>query len=100
MQETNERGFRLWLKESKNYQTNPISDAISRCRRVEKHYGDLDDLYEEGRLVGLLENLVCNASGVPRHRIPFQECADPVTGTASLRSAVRRYQEFRDSTAG
>ena len=99
MQETNESGFRLWLCNARGYQPRPIGDAVSRCHRVERYYGDLDDLYGKDRLVSLLEHLVCTPSGECRHRIRFREGADPGKGTASLRSAVKRYQEFRDSTA-
>ena len=59
MQETNQSGFRLWLCNTRGYQPRPIKDAVSRCRRVERHYGDLDDLYDKDRLVSLLEHLVC-----------------------------------------
>ena len=93
----NESGFRLWLRNARGYQPRPITDAISRCRRVERHYGDLDDLYGNDRLVNLLEHLVCTPSGECRHRIPFRKGADPGTGTASLRTAITRYREFRDS---
>ena len=104
MQEANESGFRLWLRNARGYQPRPIGDAVSRCRRVELHYDaekiiDLDDLFGNDRLVSLLEHLVCTPSGKCRHRIPFRKGADPSKGTASLRSAVKRYQEFRDSAA-
>ena len=100
MQEANESDFRLWLRDSRGYQPRPIGDAISRCRRVEHHLQcDLDDLYDNNRLVSLLEHLVYTPSGKCRHCIPFRKGADPSKGTASLRSAVKRYQEFRDSSA-
>ena len=99
MQETNDSGFRLWLRNVKGYQSRSIVDAVSRCRRVEGHYGDLDALYGKDRLVSLLEYLVCLPSGKARHGIPFRKGANPSNGTASLRSAVKRYQEFRDSAA-
>ena len=100
MREVNESGFRQWLQNAKHYQPRPVGDAVSRCRRVERHYGDLDDFYDEDRLVDLLNLLVCSPSGKCRHRIPFRRGADAVDGTASLKSAVKRYQEFRDSIAG
>ena len=99
MQETNQSGFRLWLCNPRRYQPRPIKDAVSRCRRVERHYGDLDDLYDKDRLVSLLEHLACTPLGECRHRIPFRKGADASKGTASLRSAVKRYQEFRDGAA-
>lgn len=95
----NESGFRLWLYNARSYQSRPIMDAISRCRRVERHYGDLDDHYDNDRLAGLLEHLVCTPSGECRHCIPFRKGADPGKGTASLRTAITRYQEFRGGVA-
>ena len=99
MQEANEISFRRWLQDAKNYQPRPIGDAVSRCRRVEYHYGDLDDLYDKDRLEKLLGLLICTPAGECRHRIPFRRGADAGKGTASLKSAVKRYQEFRDSIA-
>ena len=95
----NETGFRRWLRDVKCYQPRPVGDAVSRCRRVELHYDDLDTLYDEDRLDRLLERLVCTPSGECRHCISFREGADRSKGTASLKSAVKRYQEFRNDTA-
>lgn len=98
MKETNEDGFRRWLRASRRYGDPAIRDTISRCRRVERHYGDLDCLYDQGRIVILLDDLQCSPAGQPSHRIPFRKGAKPIEGTASLRHAVSRYREFRDHT--
>ena len=97
MKEPNKSSFRRWLQRELDYQPGPINDALSRCQRVERCYGPLDDLYDKDRLVSLLTTLVCSPSGQPRHRIPFSQGADTQKGTASLRSAVTRYQEFRNA---
>ena len=99
MQEANRDGFRRWLQKTKRYQPRPISDAVSRRSRVERHFGDLDDLYDEDRLGSLLDHLICTLGGECRHRIPSRKGADAGKGTSSLKSAVKRYQKFRDSAA-
>ena len=95
MRESTESAFRLWLKRSRLLGDTSTRDTISRCRRVERHYGDLDELFDQGRIAGVLEVLCCSPSGQPLHRIPFRLTANPVTGTASIKSAVAAYREFR-----
>ena len=95
MNETIERDFRLWLKETRRNSDPVIRDKISRCRRFEYHYDDLDKLFDEERIESLLETLCCSPSGRPHHSISFRRGANPVTGTASIKNAVVAYLEFR-----
>ena len=68
---------------------------VGRCRRVERHEGDLDAHYDRDRLVGLLKRL---KPGRPKHKVPIN--GNVYGGTAELQSTVRFYRDFRDARAG
>lgn len=78
--------FRNYLYHRMSYA--PASNAISRCNRVEKYYGDLDDHYSKDKchslLYGNLELIDING--------------DRYTGVASIKNAIRRYCDFREHT--
>lgn len=95
MRESTESTFRLWLKETRRNSDPVIRDKISRCRRVECHYGDLDELFDQGRIEPLLEELCCAPSGKPRHRIPLDNVVNLAKSTADFKNAVAAYLEFR-----
>ena len=99
-----ENDFEAWLEESyitrngNRLQKRPRSDAKSRCKRVEKYEGDLDIHFADDRMAGLLNTLAYSradeASGTkPQHTIPID--GNIFNGTASLRSAIKLYQQFR-----
>ncbi len=80
-----EDDFRLYLQRSK-LQRRPQSDCLSRCKRVEKTYGDLDEHFAKDQLEGLLKAL--------EDDIRIHIDGDRRTGLSSLRTAVRRYKKF------
>lgn len=95
MNEATESAFRLWLKAKRGNSDPVISDKLSRCRRVERHYDfDLDEL-DQGRIECLLELLCCSPSGEPRHDIRIRPGSNLAKVTADLKNAVRAYLEFR-----
>ena len=69
--------------------------GISRCRCIERHEGNLDIHYGRHRLVGLLDRLKADR---PNHNVPVS--GKVYRGTATLQSAVRLYNDFRDARAG
>jgi hypothetical protein len=70
-------------------------DAVSRCRRVEAAEGDLDAHDERDRMRDLIERFTYSrGDSAPTHQI--QISGDVYSGTASLRNALRLYQEFRE----
>ena len=98
-----EDDFALWLEQ--HYRTRkgthleprPRRDAKSRCKRVERHEGDLDAQFVRDGMQGLLETLTHTRademSGVsPKHHVQID--GDAVNGTASLRNAVALYRSF------
>ena len=92
-----EGAFRLWLIETRRNSDPVIRDKISRCRRVERYYGDLDGLFDKGRIEALLDELCCSPSGEPRHRIPLDHVMSPTNSTADFKNAITAYLEFRRS---
>lgn len=98
MKESTEAAFRLWLRYVRQNSDRVITDKVSRCGRVEKHYGDLDDLFDQGRIEPLLDELCCSPSGEPLHRIPLDDVpsANHAKSTSSLKNAVKAYLEFRN----
>ena len=74
--------FRTWLDQRGGLSKSAIDSYIADARRVERHYGDLDQLYEEDRLAEALKAEIPDVADKNR---------------ASYRSAVRRYREYRDT---
>ena len=92
-------GYRAWL-ESRGLAKSSIDTYVSDAKRVERHYGDLDDLYSMDRLAGVLQELRYSAnderSNAPNpSKIPIN--ANPSKGLASYRSTVTRYREYREA---
>ncbi len=95
MKEETKSAFRLWLKLERGNSDPVISDKLSRCRRVERHYRvDLDDL-DQGCIERLLELLCCSPSGEPRHDIYIRPGSNLYKVTSDLKNAVKAYLEFR-----
>jgi phage-related baseplate assembly protein len=95
--------FAAWL--STTYKTHAGAtlvvaaqrDAVSRCRRVEASEGDLDAHYERDQMRDLVARFTFSRHDVaPADEIEI--LGDVYEGTASLRRALRLYQEFRESS--
>ena len=102
----NEKAFRFWLstlRETANGGTldiRTVSSRISNCKTVERYEGDLDREFEGDKLAGLLERLKYSTrdqhlNKPATHKIPIN--GDVRNGTATLRSAVTLYKQFRES---
>ncbi len=75
-----------------------VGSRISNCRRVERAEGDLDEHYRRDHLEGILARLTYTTedgrrSRTPKHQIEIT--GDVRNGTATLKSAVALYREFR-----
>jgi hypothetical protein len=101
-----EDAFRSWLSNGRVNADGAALDArtigsrISNCRTVERCEGDLDHQFDQDRLRSLLERLKYSTederSNRPaRHRIPIE--GNIRNGTATLRSAVSLYKQFREN---
>ena len=90
-----EEKFRAWLIIDRRLTPRYVLNAVARCRRIERHEGDLDARYNRDQLIGLLKRL---KPGRPKHKVPIN--GNIYAGTAALQSAVHLYRDFRDARAG
>ena len=101
-----EDAFRLWLlnhhsnADGASLDIRTISSRLSNCRTVERYEGDLDLQFDQDQLRSLFECLTYSAederqSRPVRHRIPIN--GNLRNGSATLRSAVSLYKEFREN---
>jgi hypothetical protein len=96
-----EDAFRLWL-DGGSLDIRTISSRLSNCRTVERYEGDLDLQFDQDQLRSMLECLTYSAederqSRPARHRIPIN--GNLRNGSATLRSAVSLYKQFRENWA-
>lgn len=82
--------FEKWLKSIKKYGKGTVNSRISNCKRIEEFYGDLDEHYKNDKLKYLKVELNSD-----KHKIPIN--GDYYTGTATLKSALKLYLEFKDN---
>lgn len=92
--------FYKWLQIIKKYDQGTCNSRISNCLRIEKYYGELDEIYAKDKCENLKKELEYSRKdfkrGVsPKHRIPID--GDAYNGTATLRSALNLYLEFKDN---
>ncbi len=90
--------FRYWL-ERRAYSPGTISSKLSRVKRVAKHYGDLDELYAQDQLNGLLKELAYTTTD-EREGKANPSRIEPINGNirrnlADYKNAVKIYREFR-----
>ena len=86
--------YRAWLKQSGLIESS-VSTYVSDTRRVEEHYGDLDGLYDDDRLEGVLDGLRYTAADRDAQadnpsRVPIG--GDLYKGLAAYSTAVRKYR--------
>jgi hypothetical protein len=97
-----EEEFRAWIQ-AQGHALNTVSTRLADARRVERHYGDLDDAYEADGFAAILEDLAYsaedNAAGKP-NTSKIQIDGDPYKSLASYRSALSVYRQFRENAAG
>lgn len=90
--------YRDWLQGK--ISSRPISDSISRCRRIEEGLKlKLDEEYQKDGGQSLVELLEYSADDERLNRpapfgIDFVPGSNIRNGMASLRSAVKKYFEF------
>ena len=93
-------GYQKWLLSSKGLKHATCLSRISNCAKVERYEGDLDKHYEQDRLTGLLARLTYSIDderhdAAPRHSVPIK--GNLRRTTATLKSAVTLYRDFKDS---
>ncbi|RIW27623.1 hypothetical protein D3H55_22810 [Bacillus salacetis] len=99
-----EEEFRSYLMNKSNNQ-RVIADCISRCRRVQKHEGDLAEHFWDDRGSSLMKRLSysmeeANKGISPKHSIEIKGSngfKSMYEGTHSLHNAVKQYLDFMKS---
>ena len=80
------------------FQERTVQNRVSNCKNVERYEGDLDQHFDKDQCRDLLQRLSYSAANhdtnnPPDHKIPID--GDIRTGSATLKSAVKLYAEFR-----
>ncbi|MDE0421877.1 MAG: AAA family ATPase [Gammaproteobacteria bacterium] len=94
--------YERWLGQHE-LQRRTVQTYKSDATRVEREYGDLDELYDEDNLVGVLQDLEYSRDDENRNRPNPSKIAidaedgSPYGALASYRTAIRRYCEFRQA---
>ena len=93
--------YRAWLERG-NLAASSIGTLVSDARRVERHYGDLDEVYAVDRLEGVLRELQYSAED-KRTNAPNPSRllidGDLYKTLPAYRAAVRKYREYREANA-
>ena len=95
-----ETEFRSWIA-AKGQPQNTQNTRISDARRVETHYGDLDELYDQDEFAALLETLSYSAEDQRSGRenpAKFEINGDLVKNLAHYRSTLATYAQFRSES--
>jgi hypothetical protein len=95
-----EDAFRSWLSNSRSYGTGTVNSRVSNCKNIESCEGDLDQHFDQDHLRRLIDKLTYSKSDErqnrpARHQIPID--GNVYNGTATLRSAVSLYKQFREN---
>lgn len=90
-------GYKAWLEQRGLLS---VGTYVSDAKRVERYYGDLDKLYAENRIAGVLRELQYSTGDRRRRapnpsKIPIE--GNPYNSLAGCRSAVIKYGEYRES---
>lgn len=96
-----EAEFRAWMQGQGNA-SNTVSTRLADARRVERHYGDLDEAFERDGFASILEDLAYsaddNAAGKP-NTSKIRIDGDTYKSLASYRSALSVYRQFRENAS-
>ena len=93
--------FREWLAR-RGLKPSSVSTQISDVKRLEKHYGDLDELYERDRFAGALDNLHYSKDDEKRGRpnpTGLEIDGNLYNNLSHFRSSLKSYSDFRDGTS-
>ena len=92
--------FEKWLEIVRGLGSGTIASRVANCRRVERFEGDLDTHFEADGLKRLIERLTYSAEDERLGRRPDHGVSisgNVRNGSATLKSAVKLYREFRRS---
>ena len=86
--------YGAWL-EQRGLAKSSADTYVLDARRVERHYGDLDEIYAKDCLAGVLQELQYSSGDARRNapnpsKIPID--GNPYNGLAGYRATVTRYR--------
>lgn len=92
--------FNNYLKSFKKLDPTTSNVRTSNCLRIEKFYGDLNELYNSDRCASIIEQLTYTTAdkklgAKPKHIIPID--GDIYNGTQTLKAALKLFIEFKDN---
>ena len=93
--------YKKWL-EQRGHSDVTVKNQISRAKRVEKYYGDLDERFEDDKLQSVINELKYSKEDERQNRpnpskIRFR--GNILKSLASYRNATERYCKFREDQA-
>lgn len=91
-----EQDFHDWLVKS-GQKENSASSVVSRVKRIEDAYPDLDSRIEDNDVDALFNSFSYSKKDEAKKRIPLHKVeikGNPYSGTQSLRTALSQYIEF------
>lgn len=88
----NKRSFYRWLQAIKKYDQATCNSILSSCQKIEKYYGNLDEIYDKDKCKNLKQELKELNS---KNNIPID--VDMHVETAAFRNALNLYLEFKEN---
>lgn len=88
-----EKDFKSYLKNDLNYGDATVTSRINNLKRIEKHYGDLDEIFEKDQFLKLFSLFTLKKRQKAKHQIEIK--GEAYTGTATLKSALGLYYEYK-----
>ncbi|KQM19146.1 hypothetical protein [Chryseobacterium sp. Leaf201] len=88
-----EKEFKSYLKNDVKYSEGTITSRINNLKRIENHYGDLDINFAKDQFRKLFLDLTIKKGSKAKHSIVIK--GNDYTGTATLKSALGLYYEFK-----
>ncbi len=79
-----ETEFRAWF-EANDYDAATIGTQLARAKRIEQSYGDLDDLYRDGKLAAL------------KAELSYSSADERANRPNPARAVFDRFESLRDS---
>ena len=92
--------IREWL--ARRYEPKFVRGRMGSLKRLEDHYGDLDQLYDQDEFVAVLENLSYSKEDERRDRpnpSRLEIDGDLYTNLAHYRSTLNLYSKFREGVS-
>ncbi|WP_369026391.1 DUF3578 domain-containing protein [Qipengyuania sp. RANM35] len=92
-----EEGFRTWLEQ--NYAPNTVNTKLFEIRQLQSAYGNLDELYDQDRLDGVMERLQYSAQdkavGKPNpSKLDLK--SDLLRDLSNYRTTINYYRNYRE----